>query len=488
MTFEHSPLLKALRSHAISSPEKDFLISTDGERYSYARTMELVLKAVNFLYRQGLRKGNHLMLSAEKDPEFVFFYLAAQAIDVVNVVVDAKLDPDTLAFIKCETSPVLTIGLEFEDVPSAAYSNINLEAESLCDLSENDYTETDTADIMFTSGTTGRPKGVVLTHSNIFASASNINRFIGNGSDDRELLGLPICHSFGLGRIRCNILAGGTVVLHNGFANLKSVFKTIEDHNITGLGFVPAVWAYIKRFSGSRISRYASQIRYIEIGSAAMPVEDKEMLSTIFPDTRICMHFGLTEASRSLFMEFHSDKDHIDSLGKPVADCVKVMVCDHYGNPVPDGTEGEICISGPTVTRSYLRPSDNEQAFTPQGYFRTGDWGCRDNEGYYHLVSRIKELINVGGKKVSPVEIENALTSVGVGESMVISIPDPDGILGEVPKALLVKGTFTAGIDTIKQQLSQILPQYKMPRFFELADSIPQTPSGKKKRTSQCQN
>lgn len=230
---------------------------------------------------------------------------------------------------------------------------------------------------------------MLLSHSNIFGSASNINSYIGNSDQDRELLGLPICHSFGLGRMRCCLIKGATIVLHNGFANLKSVFSAFEKYNISGFCMVPSVWAYIKRFSGNRIEKYAQQIRYIEIGSAAMPIEDKEELSHIFPNTRICMHYGLTEASRAAFMEFHEYSRHLDSAGKPVSDAVSIKIMNPSGEICSSGEEGEICIAGNMVIKSYLNPEDNKDAFFGE-YFRTGDWGLMDAVGRLRIISRKK--------------------------------------------------------------------------------------------------
>ena len=399
------------------------------------------------------------------------------------MVTDAKNNDTHVDYIASVTTPALAIGCSPKGVESAGYADIYLNDMPIDGFTIPDGLRgSDTADVMFTSGTTGNPKGVRLSHDNIAGSASNINGFVGNGADDVELLGLPICHSFGLGRLRCNMLTGATVVLHNGFANLKSVFSAIERYGVTGFGMVPAIWAYIKRFSGERIAAYASQIRYIEIGSAAMPEDDKRLLMRLFPSTRICMHYGLTEASRAVFMEFHEYAGSLDSIGCPVSDAVSVRILDSNGNPLPPGSEGELCISGNMVTDSYYDPADNDGAFV-NGYFRTGDWGYEDSDGRLHLVARKNELINVGGKKVSPVEIEEALAAAGVGESMCVAVSDPDGILGEVPKALLVKGTFSAEPESIAEALRHMLEPYKLPRFYEVVDSIPKTASGKKKRT-----
>ncbi len=476
----HSKILQAIFSHSEETPDKTALYATDGEKVSYRQLKERIVTASSFLFGSGLRKGDRVMLSAQKEVEFVYLYFGAHLIGVINVVVDAKNNSEHLEYITSVVKPSLAIGMDLKGCKSVSFASLDLNL-ILKPIPRIECDENDTADIMFTSGTTGKPKGVVLSHLNIYSSASFINRFIGNDSEDIELLGLPICHSFGLGRLRCNMLNGAAVVLHNGFANLKSVFSTFEKYNVTGFGMVPAVWAYIKRFSGDRIGKYAPQLHYIEIGSASMPEEDKRLLISLFPITRICMHYGLTEASRSVFMEFHENEHDLGTVGKSVVPEVDVKIIKENGTEAEAGEEGEICVKGDMVVKSYFLPKDNVEAFC-NGYFRTGDWGYKSSSGNLYLVARKKELINVGGKKVSPIEIEDALERIGVGETMCVAIPDPDGVLGEVPKAMLVKGTFSKSIEEIRRELASVIETYKMPKAFEIVDSIPKTSSGKKKR------
>ena len=255
----------------------------------------------------------------------------------------------------------------------------------------------------------------------------------------------------------------------------------IETERITGFGMVPAVWQYIKRISGRRMSKFAQQLRYIEIGSAALPHEDKLLLMEMFPHTRLCMHYGLTEASRAMFTEFHANVDNLDTIGHPATDKVEVLVVDEQGVPLPDGVDGEICVRGNMVTQSYFLQQDNNDAFFGD-WFRTGDWGHRGPEGNYYLTGRKKELINVGGEKVSPVTIEDAIKSIGISDCACIAIPDPKGILGEVPKVFLQRGTIMMDIDDLKQRLAGILPPHEIPVQWEWIDQIPRTSSGKIQR------
>lgn len=480
--YNHSPLLQSLVLNATERKDKAAIIC-GGQEATYGQLLLNARKAASVLAAKGIVAGDRIVLSAHKDVEFVYLYLGAHIMGVTNVIVDAESNEERLRYIEEKTLPKCCFGYESPLFSSVAFADMHLdevaayEGDSPATLSQDSV-----AEILFTTGTTGAPKGVCLSYANIVGSADNINQFIQNTQDDVEILGLPICHSFGLGRIRCNILKGATIVILGNFANVRQFFKAIEQYHATGFGVVPAAWAYIRKISGKRIEKYAPQIRYIEIGSAAMPLDTKREMLEMFPNTRICMHYGLTEASRNCFVEFH-DAEHIESIGKPVCDKVDVKIFDADGNEVPDGSKGELCVKGNMVLLRYLEDKDTEKAFFCE-YFRTGDCGYKADDGYIYLLGREKELINVGGKKVSPMEVEDAIIALGVGDCVCVPMKDPDGIMGELVKCYVLQGSTELTFDQIAEALKDKLEHYKQPVCYEWIDKIPQTSSGKKQRVN----
>lgn len=481
--YEHSPLCKAFFANASRLADKTAVV-VSGKNVSYAEAAERVRSSATVLKSLGVSVGDKVILSAQKDVEFIYLYLAVQLIGAINVIVDAESNEERLTYIENTVSPVLCLGYKSKEFRSFLFAELNIDsAKPFCDDVEDSSLNADcVGEILFTTGTTGNPKGVCLSYNNVYASASNINQFIQNEENDVELLGLPICHSFGLGRIRCNLLKGATLVILGSFANVRLVLKTIEQYHVTGFGVVPAAWAYIRKISGTRIAQYASQIRYIEIGSAAMPMATKRELLQLFPNTRICMHYGLTEASRSVFLEFHDEK-HLDSIGKPVMSNVDVQILDSEGIAVPAGQKGEICVKGNMVLKRYLKDKDNKDAFWGD-YMRTGDCGFQNDDGYIYLLGREKELINVGGKKVSPMEVEDAICSLGVGDCVCVPMKDESGIMGELVKCYILKDSTTMSFEEIAEGLASKLEFYKRPTKYEWIDSIPKTASGKKQRVN----
>lgn len=264
-----------------------------------------------------------------------------------------------------------------------------------------------------------------------------------------------------------SLMNGATAVLLPSIANVKLLLNTIEACQVTSLGLSPAAWRYIRKISGTRIAKFASQLRHIEFGTSAMSLETKQDVLAMFPHARICDNYGLTESNRSTSLELH-DTAHLNSIGRPIADSVCVKVID-----------GEICVQGRQTMVGYWDAEDNEGAFV-DGFVRTGDCGYVSEDGYVYLTGRMKEMINVGGEKVSPAEVEETICRLGVGDCVCVSYPHE--MLGETVKAFILEGSTNLTIEQIDDRLRSILPPYKCPTIYEWIDAIPVNALGKKQR------
>ena len=464
------------------SPDKIALISGDTE-VTYDQLWKNSLKAAYKLRETyELKKGDRVILAAAGKLEFVYVYFGVHLAGGICVPIDPDTNQTRFNHILASTTPICVMGslhnvkqetIDFVDVISGE-QHAPFVAPSLADIS----------DILFTTGTTGAPKGVALSYLNIAAAARNINEYIGNTADDIELLALPISHSFGLGRLRCTLTKGATIVMLGTFANVKKFFGEMKRCNVTMFAMVPASWGFIKKMSGKYIGKFANQLKFIEIGSSFMPIEEKVFLMEQLPNTRICMHYGSTEASRSAFMEFHAYKNNLLSAGHASPNC-DIKIFSPEGHTLPIGEEGEVCVKGEHVTCNYWNETPERFASDfYDGYFRTGDCATMDADGNIYLKSRIKEMINVGGKKVAPMEVEDILNTIsGVKESACIGIPDPGLVLGEVVKAFVVAEDSLSNED-IMEQLRPKLEVYKLPVEIERINEIPKTSSGKIQRLS----
>ncbi len=474
-----------IAEYAKSHTDKVAVISGK-KRITYGELWENILLAVK-VYEEKfkLSAGSSIILAADKNVEFIYAYFGAHLAGLRVVPLASDTNINRLQFIVDKLNAQALVGFRNCDLEITQYSwDIFSVRDFEMTAKKVDFPDMDQiADILFTTGTTGEPKGVPLTFGNLAAAVRNINTFIGNGADDVEVLALPISHSFGLGRLRCSLSMGATICLLGSFANVKKLFRTMDEEKATIFTMVPASYRYLKKYTGNRLGNFAGQLKYIEMGSAFFAPEEKQELAELLPDTRICMHYGLTEASRSAFMEFHADSAQLSSVGK-ASPFTEIGIFDENGKKLSVGSEGEICVKGDHVTKGYLY-RDNSDTFFGD-YFRTGDWGSMDEDGYVYLKSRKKELINVGGKKVSPVEVELELKKiVGIADCACVGVPDPNEVLGEVVKAFLVKdSTVEVDFADITRALQGKLEGYKIPVDYEWIDEIPRTHNGKIQRLS----
>ena len=322
---------------------------------------------------------------------------------------------------------------------------------------------------------------MVLTHRQIAEAATNINAFIGSRLGDVEVVPIPLSHSFGLGRLRCMAQTGVTLALEAGLRNAAKVLQRILELKATGLALVPAGFGLLLRTTKDRLGEARRHLRYIEIGSAPMSLENKHRLMELLPETRICHHYGLTEASRAAFLDYHADRDKLTSIGRPAPN-VQIAVHNDEGRDLGPGEHGELAIRGAMVMKEYWRRPELTRAALRDGWLRTGDWGWKDAEGYFHLLDRRNDLIDVAGMKVCPEEVEQLLDKhPAIAESACVGVADPQGITGHRVKAVFVARAPVSDIELIAW-LRPRLEEYKIPRFWERVESLPRTPSGKIQR------
>lgn len=478
-------LIGHLFRHVTDNPSS-LALGFGADAITYAQLAQRVVRAADILREEGVNPDDRVMVEATKQPEFVYAYFACHFIHAIAVPYAPDIGlakfHNLVEFLRPRA--ILSASQDSMVVKGAkifTFSALNDFGTRRQTLSLNEPDAAHPADVILTSGTTGNPKGVILTHRNILAAARNINQFIRNGAEDREALALPLSHSFGIGRMRCQILAGGALIFTRSFQFPKEMFESMRRWKVTGFSFVPAAWTVLTRLTGDRLLEFADTLRYIEIGSASMPRSEKERLMRLFPRTRICMHYGLTEASRSAFMEFHESRAHLDSIGKPTPN-VEIRIVDDEGCEVESDRIGRIEIRGDHVMKGYWDADASERL--REGWLRSGDLGCRDQEGYLHVSGREDDVINIGGRKVYPTEIEQALLRHEQVRE-VVCVGTPNTITGEAVLAFLVAKTDCGelpDVEALSDFLRARIEEFKIPVSFEWISSVPRNSSGKIER------
>ena len=334
--------------------------------------------------------------------------------------------------------------------------------------------------IIFTSGTTGIPKGVKLKHENIIFVTNNIIKIIGVRSDDTEINPLQLSHSFGLGCLHTTIAQGATAIIFRNSINLKEIIDAVTINKATGFVGVPATFQKILLNYKEEFKEAGKNFHYLLTNSAPMPKDDVQEIIDLFPLTDFFTYYGLTEASRSTFLLFNNDITKIESVGKPAPN-VEIKIITNNGNTSNEYEIGEVLIKGSNVIDEYW-PGTTERTKIKDGWLQTGDLGYFDNDGYLYLKGRKDDIINVGGEKVSPTEIELTIKQLDKVQDVVV-IGIPDRTFGEIPVAFIVT-KFNLETNEILSHCIKTLERYKVPQNIIFIDNIPQNESGKIERNA----
>ena len=337
----------------------------------------------------------------------------------------------------------------------------------------------DPSDILFTSGTTGQPKGVVMTHRRTLGVATDWVVMTGLGPDDRYLMVNPYFHMFGLkaGILAC--VAAGTAMLPEPVFDVDRALARVAEEGVTVLPGAPTLYQSILDHPDR--DRYdLSSLRAGTIGAADIPVDLIRRIFAELPYSLLISGYGLTEAGTASGTTPDDDPETIATTVGRARPGFEIRIADGDGGDVPVGETGEILLRSPTVMAGYLDdPTATAQALSTDGWLRTGDLGTLDERGYLRIVGRAKDMFIVGGFNAYPAEIENALRRhPDVQQSAVIGIPDPR--LGEVGMAFVVtrSGATISGRDIIEWSRDQ-MANYKVPRAVEIVDELPLNATGK---------
>ncbi|HYW04931.1 MAG TPA: AMP-binding protein [Gammaproteobacteria bacterium] len=335
--------------------------------------------------------------------------------------------------------------------------------------------------ISYTSGTTGRPKGVMLSHANLASNARAIAAYLDLGPGERALATLPFHYAYGASVLNSHLAAGGCLVVGETLVYPERLLARIQRERVTGLPGVPSTFALLAPHLRDT-SHDLRCLRYATQAGGPMAPELVRAVSRRLPWLRFFVMYGQTEATARLsYLPPHRFADKPGSAGVPVADTV-LEVRDRAGGRLPAGRVGEIWARGPGIMRGYWRDPEASADVLRDGWLRTGDLGWMDAEGFLYLRGRRSQLIKVGAQRVSPEEVEEVLARLPyVAEAAVIGIADK--VLGQVVGAVIVPRPGAAVEPReVQRHCLEHLARHKVPRYVRVAAALPRTASGKLRR------
>ena len=483
-------LSKNLEYSALFFPNRPAIIDASAE-ITYAEFNEKSNCVATALIQLGIKPGDHIGLLAPNSPEWLIFYFGVLKTGAVAVTFSSMLKGAELSLLISHAKPkyIFTHDEKMDELIKLR-QNVPIERiisnsgdirfKELLDMGVTSFraverNRTDTAAILYTGGTTGTPKGVMLSHENINMAIHNVVFYERSNENDRALLFLPLNHVFGQIHImHATVLSGGCVEMIPAF-ELDRVLEVLEKGQVTKFFSVPTI--YVRLLTVKNLREKLSSIRYCFSAAASMA---GEIVKQWKKETGLSIHesYGMTETATMVTYN-HYHQHVVGSVGTEVHG-VEAEIRDEHGNKLEVGTKGEICVRGRNVMNGYLdNPEATQAAFWEGGWFRSGDIGVFDEKGYLYIVDRLKDMIITGGENVYSREVEEVLyTYPDVQECAVIGLPDVEW--GERVSACIIPKEGTSISDQkIKNFMKSKLSAFKIPKAYFILNDFPKNPAGK---------
>lgn len=456
-----SGVAASILARAAAHPTRDALVC-GGKPVSYGELAGKASAVALELRAKGVGPGDRVVLGARsRTPGFVHAWLACRLLGAVPAPLDgaapAAAFEDAARRLRAKLVLRETGGLDPK--PAAVLAPAPVKGE-------------DAAEILFTGGTTGAPKGVVLAERGLACFARGREAFVGAAEGTRLVLPLPLSHGFGLSRLRATLSGGGTVILVDGFGAPGDLFAAL-DLGADGLCAVPSAFAALEAVAPGELGGWADRLRFVESATAALGEAARERLLELLPKTKLFNAWGMTETSSSIaYVELRGEPSKRATVGRAIPG-VEIR---------QDGAR--LLVRGDSVMLGYWEDPQATAAVLSGGLFEAGDTGSLDADGYVTLGGRREELINVGGLKVAPAEVENALKAhPAVADCACAPVADP--VAGERVKAFLVpEGEARPGARELGAFLQGKLEGWKIPAAYAWVDALPRTELGKLKRSA----
>ncbi|GIN84718.1 acid--CoA ligase [Heyndrickxia sporothermodurans] len=472
---------------ACINPDRIAII-TEQEQITYRELEKKVRSTASYLKNHlDVKRGERIAILSQNRMEYVVLLFAIAKIECIAVPLNIRLTANELIFQLNDSETSLLIAEEpFMEMARSLQDDtqvknlVNIEQFAVMELIEHgsfhSINESAPFIICYTSGTTGKPKGAVLSQNNMFWNAINNMLAIDLTSNDRSIILLPLFHIGGIGLFAFpTLFSGGTIVIPGKFEPVK-VLSMIEEHQITIVMGVPTIHQALLNCPAFQTTNLQS-VRWFYNGGAPCPYE----IIKAFVDNGFLFGqgFGMTETSPSLFMLTKEDAIRkMGSIGKPVI-YSEYKLIDTQGNVVDPGEVGELVVRGPNVMKEYWKRPEATNEAIKDGWLFTGDLAKVDGEGFLYIVGRRKEMIISGGENIYPLEVEQVISQLSdINEVAVVGVPDSKW--GEVPTAFAVKAKESNMTqEDVLEHCKRLLAKYKIPKEIIFLEELPKNATGK---------
>ena len=471
-------VVEAIFSHSKATPDK-LCLADDTCSLSYGEYAQMILKYAACLRKIGIEEGDCLVAEACQRVDYLALQQALQLIGGIFVPLEHNCAEEKIrGFAKrCQAKAIVAE----KPLWDYTYQDLAERAEVCAPLADYSFpAKEDICEILFSTGTTGKEKGITLIHENNVALAENVIHGVEMQKDNVEMIPSPMNHSHGLRRYYANMVNGSSVVLLGSVMNIRRFFAAMDEFGVNSIDLVPAALNVVLKLSKDLLGKYADQLRYIQYGSAPLGQQDVEKICALLPKTRMYNFYGSTESGCTCIYDFNRSDAKKSCIGKPTFNTTLLIVDDHR-KPIASSKENTGCLAtkgGMNMAGYWEDEAETAQAME-NGIVYSNDVGYIDEDGEVILMGRKGDVINVGGIKVSPEEIENAAKRMDE-ISDCGCIPIPNDAKGQVPK-LFVQMKPGASFDpkVIRAFLAKNLEPQKVPEVIEQIGKIPRSFNGK---------
>ena len=482
-------------------------------RTTYCDLNRRANRMANWLIQQGVSQGERIAFVMENSAAYIAVYYGILKAGGVAVPLSTDIKPESLKTLLAQLEPAAVIAsrryerlLKAAEIdapaiviaspklhwpnhgrPVTALEDILAETTGMDQNPDLPVPPEALASIIYTSGSTGIPKGVMLSHGNIIHNTRSICAYLSLTSDDIQMVVLPFFYVMGKSLLNTHMAVGGRVVINNKFAYPASVLEEMESQNVTGFSGVPSTYAYLLHRSPlGKFRDRLSHLRYCsQAGGHMAPHIKQQLMATLPPHTRLFIMYGATEAGARLsYVPPDRLPEKNESIGIAIPD-VTLRIVDKSGRELPPGQRGELVAQGPNIMMGYWRdPKATAEVLDECGY-HTGDMGYRDAQGYFFLEGRKDNIMKVGGHRINPQEVEDAMISTGLLLEVVV-VGLPDELLGNRLAALAVLNNDQCEPREVLKMAAAKLPKYKLPQTLHFVRTLPKKSNGKIDKNRCC--
>lgn len=473
----YTSVLEAIYKHS-RSRAKRLAVADEKLSLNYEELWRLIVLKASVL-GEGFAISDYVLVECSQDVAFIVKCLACQYAGLISVPVEMQAPLERIWELQRKLGTTSLIGRgDYEIDKEELYSAFQGDAGN--QPAPEGFPRKDVvAEILYTTGTTGESKGIALTHGNNIAITENIICGTQMEEDSVELVPLPLSHSHGLRTVYANLVHGSSVVVCDGVLQIKRIFQLMDQYQVTALDLSPSAAQVLMKLSKGKLKDYREQIRFVQLGTAMLSENVKDLLRSTFPESRLYNFYGSTEAGRTCSLDFNHERVGEGCIGHPSVTARFILVDEEGEEITQRGREhtGRLAVAGSMNMKEYIGEPELTGEVMHGGYIYTSDISYIDAEGLVYVLGRADDIINYKGIKISPAEVEAIIIKCSEIKECAL-VAKEDTMCGQIP-VLFVVPEEEYEEQRLVSHIKELVEDNKRPKLIKKVEELPKTSNGK---------